>query len=63
MPDPRNGPEEGATRFAADGTLEVFDGTAWAPYEPLDDDGLGVPFKGGPTPPSPGAPDPAAGDA
>jgi hypothetical protein len=41
-----SGPGEGAIRFAANGTLEVFDGTAWQPYAPPVDDGYGVVFKG-----------------
>jgi len=49
--------EEGATRFAADGTVEVFNGTRWLPYQPVIDDGFGVIFKGGPPPAPP------AGDA
>lgn len=46
MQDGSSGPEEGASRFAADGTIEVFDGTAWAPYQPVFDDGYSVVFKG-----------------
>ncbi|MFI6685182.1 hypothetical protein [Streptomyces sp. NPDC050485] len=38
--------EVGAVRFSDEGTLEVFDGTAWGPYEPPEDNGLGTIYKG-----------------
>jgi hypothetical protein len=53
MQDGSGDPEEGATRFAADGALEVFDGKVWAPYKPLVDDGFGAVFKGAPLPEPP----------
>jgi hypothetical protein len=56
----RSGPEEGATRFAADGTLEVYDGTSWEAYQPLADEGDGVILKGA-APEDPAADDPATG--
>ncbi|MBT2212499.1 MULTISPECIES: hypothetical protein [Actinomadura] len=40
MSDAEPGPEPGEIRFRDDGTLEAFDGTAWAPYRPPEDDGL-----------------------
>lgn len=54
-------PEAGAVRFSDEGTLEVFDGTAWGPYEPPEDTGLGTIYKGGtglsqPAPPQPSDP-------
>ena len=41
-------PADGDTRFAEDGTLEVYDSAQrkWAPYEPEYDDTLGIMFKG-----------------
>jgi len=41
------GPEEASIKFADDGTLLVFDGAEWAPYQPPVDDGYGAVFKGG----------------
>lgn len=40
-------PEAGAVRFSGEGILEVFDGTAWGPYEPPEDTGLGTIYKWG----------------
>jgi hypothetical protein len=60
MQDASGEPEEGETRFAANGTLEVFDGKAWKAYQPPVDDGLGFAFKGSPEP-EPSADDPADG--
>jgi len=53
-------PADGAIRFAANGTLEVFDGTAWQPYAPPVDDGYDAVFKGI-EPLDPAADDPADG--
>jgi hypothetical protein len=51
MGDAQSVPELGAIRFADDGKLEVFDGTAWSSYRPPLDDGGWVIFKGvGPLP-------------
>jgi hypothetical protein len=50
MADGSDSPEENATRFAADGTLEEYDGKAWVPYRGSDDDGFGFAFKGSPQP-------------
>ena len=46
MDEVKHVPETGAIRFAIDGGLEVFDGTAWTSYEPPDDDGYGSILKG-----------------
>lgn len=45
MSDTQPAPQVGATRFAADGTLEIFDGQVWAPYRPPQDDSPGPVFK------------------